>query len=155
MEFLVLSFKNSCFFIRTPSCFFRYFHFTTEFYYWRLHLFISPILGFFITLSSGVSVSPLFVTTIFWVFSFSYSQAFFYLTLLPHICHSTASATNFREAFCSQVFFALHSFPTFSTTCIYQAGFPTEVWNTDSNHMFNWIPQCSAKCLSRQVLLMC
>ena len=36
----------------------------------------------------------------------------FYLTLFPHICHSTAIASDLREIFYSQIaFFTLHSFP--------------------------------------------
>ena len=97
--------------------------------------------------------SPLFSTTVFWVFllliAFFHFSAFmsgtlflccctasgtdfkdlfllsgvFYLTLLSHICHITASARDLRELFFSQAFFTLHSFPLFGRTYFYQ-GFP-------------------------------
>ena len=41
----------------------------------------------------------------------------FYLTLLPHIYHSTASATDLRGLFYPLVFLTLHSFPTFCINC--------------------------------------
>ena len=44
----------------------------------------------------------------------------FYLTLLPHIYHSSASATDLRGLFYSLVFLTLHSFPTFCINCFYQ-----------------------------------
>ena len=114
-----------------------------------LHFFISPTLGFFDTLSSVVFISPVIFTIFFRVFSFhqlslawlffvryfvfvllhcecyGFESVFFllsgdfYLTLLPHICHSTVSSTDFRELFLvSDV--NLHSFQTFDTTCFYQ-----------------------------------
>ena len=149
-------------------------------------LFFQSTLGLFITVSSGVLISPLIFPIIFWVFSsfiaffhftnfrvfrhtfvscfhitsdfyYIFSRVFisptffgmtvfcqvlrfcfialrvlrirerfffllsgdFYLTLLPHICHSTVSSTDFRELFLvSDV--NLHSFQTFDTTCFYQ-----------------------------------
>ena len=104
--------------------FFSCFYFITDFYYCWLHLFISPTLGFFITISLGVSISPLIFTDLRKLFLFSCN---FYLTLLPHICHRTASATDLRELSCSQAFFTLHSGHLaqrdVASHCIYH-GFP-------------------------------
>ena len=52
------------------QCFFRCFHLIANFYYCWLHLFISPALGFFITVCSGVFISPLIFTIVFRVISF-------------------------------------------------------------------------------------
>ena len=95
--------------------FFWCFYFTTNFYYC-----FSPI---FFTLTVFLSDT-----------SFSYCctasatdwrelvllSGVFYLTLLPHICHSKASATDLRELFYPQEVSTLRSFPILGTTYFYQ-----------------------------------
>ena len=69
----------------------------------------------------------------------------FYLTLLPHICHSNASATDLRELSLPSDIFTLQSLrhlahPAFikvgNSFSLKVAGPPTEVPNTDSVHLF-------------------
>ena len=116
MEFLVPSLKKPLFigepFRVVHHCFFRSFHFTTYFYYCWLHLFISPTLGFFITGFSGVFISPLVFTIVFWVFPFhqlSLPWLFFFLSSTSFLCCFTASATDLREFFLlSGVFYLTH-----------------------------------------------
>ena len=69
----------------------------------------------------------------------------FYLTLLPHISHSNASATDLRELSLPSDIFTLQSLrhlahPAFikvgNSFSLKVAGPPTEVPNTDSVHLF-------------------
>ena len=64
----------------------------------------------------------------------------FYFTPLPHICRSTASATDLREFFLLSSIFYLTVLPGSSSLKV--AGPPTEVRNTDLGHLFVWITQC-------------
>ena len=162
MEFMAPSFKSSCFFRRPlrvfHQCFFRCFHFTTEFYYWWLHLFISSTLGIFITVSSGVFISPLTLTIVFGCFHFTnflYHDYFFvtYFTL----CCCTAGATDLKELFLLPGVFYLTLLPDIwhngmlhqpafikaslraGSSSLNVAGPPTEVQNTDPAHLLVWI----------------
>ena len=120
-------------FLRAPlrvfhHCFFRCFHFTTEFYYCWLHLFISSTLGFFITVSSDVFISRLILTIVFRMLSFHQLS-------LPWLCQVLRFMLLYRECYgFERTFFTLRRFLPYSPSrhlaqrdvapaCIYQ-GFP-------------------------------
>ena len=130
------------------------------FHYW-LHLFNSPTIGFFITDSSDVFISPLILLLLFVCFHFT---NFFYrdcfLSGTSFLSCFAASATDLESFLYSQTFLPT-PLPTSGTTCFYQdfpgasssalkvAGPLTEVWNTDPTHLFVWVTLCSAKSISR------
>ena len=114
------------------SCFsFFLFSFLLLLISWCFHFFMFLILQMFLLLTAFVhfTVSLLFVR-------------YFVFVLLPRVLRIWESVSY------SQAFFTLHSFPTFGTICFYQglpgartlalkvAGLSTEVWNTDSTHLF-------------------
>ena len=85
-----------------------------------LHFFMSPTLLLFCQVLRSCVVP--WVLRI-WEGFFFLLSGFFYLKPFPHICHSTASATDLRELFLLSGVFTLHTFPTFGTICFYH-GFP-------------------------------
>ena len=141
LNFVAPSLKRSCFlffffFLKGEllmvfhHCFIRCFHFTTDFYYCfsgvffvdcicSFHQLFLPWLFFYQVLRfCGVVLWALRI----WESSFLLS-GIFCLKLLPHICHSTASATDLKELFLLSSIFYLLSFLTFGTICFYE-GFP-------------------------------
>ena len=124
------------------------------FHYW-LHLFTSLFLQVFLFhhwvyyCFSSVFISPTFFTVAL------FCQLLCFCAVVPPMLRI------WESFFYSKVFFTIHSFRTFDTTCFYQgipgagnsamniAGLPTEVRNTDPVHLFVWITQCSAKGICR------
>ena len=102
-------------FVHFTNCFFWCFYFTTNFYYcfspifFTLTVFSSDTSFFYCCTASATDLRELVV----------FSRVF-YLTLLPHSCHSKASATDLRVLFYAQKISTLRSFPIFGTTCFYQ-----------------------------------
>ena len=96
-------------------CFFWCFYFTTNFYYcfspifFTLTVFSSDTSLFYCCTASATDLRQLVLLS-----------GVFYLTLLPHSCHSKASATDLRVLFYLQEISTLRSFPIFGTTCFYQ-----------------------------------
>ena len=81
-------------------------------------------------------------------------------TLLPHICHSTASARDMRELLSlSDVFYLTFLPGIWHNLLLSKASLgegssslkitrcPTEVRNTNQANLFAWITQCSSKCI--------
>ena len=134
-------------------------------------------LGFFIILSADVFLFNIYFYYCFQVFSLLIPFIYFIVFWDFFVSSNFFTVTAFCDfAFCvvlqrvlrigerffySQVFFTLHSFSTFGTTCCHQgfpgagsstskdASSPTEVRNTDLALLFVWIIECSAKGLSR------
>ena len=149
-RFLLLFFE--CFYFTNflyCNCFFfvRYFMFVLLYrecygferaFFYSLAFFSSDSFHTFATVPQGlrICVSPFYCQAFFYLTLIPHicqstaSATYFkepfllsgvsYLTLLPHICHSTASASDMREHFLFSEVFTLHSFLTFGTTCFYQ-----------------------------------
>ena len=95
--------------------FFVCFHCWLHFFMWLTFFVMTAfLLLFYQVLRFGVAVSTTDLRKLFFL------SGVFYLTLLPHIYHSTASATDLRGLFYPLVFLTLHSFPTFCKSCFYQ-----------------------------------
>ena len=85
--------------------FFAYFH------CW-FHLFISPTSGFFITVSSGIFISPLTFTIVFHKLCLTWP---FFCQVLRFCVGVTRVLRIWESSFYSSAFFTLHFFPTFAT----------------------------------------
>ena len=128
-NFLAPSFKYSCSCRRTPYDFSSMFLQVFSFQHWVLLLFFGCFLFWF-----HVFISPTFFT----------------------LCCCTASAANLREFFYSHVYFTLHSFPTFDTTCFYQ-GFPGSqqlfVEGFRASHWGSKQVPCPSVCMNHTVFI--
>ena len=117
-------------------------HFYSRFLGEHLGCFVSSCFSFFL-----FPFLLLLISSCFWFFRCFYCSLhcfvrYFVFVLLPGVLRIWESVSY------SQVFFTLHSFLTFGTICFYQglpgartlalkvAGLSTEVWNTDSTHLF-------------------
>ena len=156
--FLVLTDKNSCFFTRrTPQGFWFFTFFRVSLFTFLGCFHYLPFSSVFIFhLSRPLSFLTFlgrFIFHLFRVFFFCCTASatnlrkfffllsgVFYFTPLPHICRSTASATDLRELFLLSSIFYLTVLPGSSSLKV--AGPPTEVRNTDPGHLFVWITQC-------------
>ena len=141
--------------------FFVCFHCWLHFFMWLTFFVMTAFLLLFCqVLRFGVAVSTTDLRKLFFL------SGVFYLTLLPHIYHSTASATDLRGLFYPWCFlpytlsrhFAKAAFIKTSlgagSSSLEVAWPPIEVWNIDPSHLFVWITQCSAKVITWQVLYM-
>ena len=134
-----------------------------------LRVFISSCFRFFLFCFLHVFIASSFYFFLFpflHVFIFACSRFFLFLFLLVFVFPDAFIVDYICSLHCffivcvvtasTSAFFPLRRFLPYSASCFYQgfsraassafkvAGLPTEIWNTDSAHLFVWITQCLA-----------
>ena len=130
-------------------CFFKYFHFTIDFYFWFWKfLLLIPFFSLHHCFFRCFYVNTDF-TILFWLFIL-FTLVTIFLSGTSFLSCCTGCATDLRKHFFLSGIFTLNSFPTFGTTFFYEgfpmacssalqvAGPPTDVQITDSVYLLVW-----------------